>query len=158
EKAMEKIVAAYNERGRKMAELETRIKGLESELSAAQAATTAVTTEKDSTIATLRGQIADEQKNAEDHRTELEGTIAQLRGQLVERDGDVRKARDDASVEKRKFDQQKAVDDARISQLSRDTAFARDPHSTQPDGTILEVSDRLSTGWIDRGANQRLVR
>src|SRR6185503_5365091 len=35
EKALEKIVAAYDQRGSKLAELETRIKGLESELSAA---------------------------------------------------------------------------------------------------------------------------
>ena len=88
EKAMEKIVAAYNERGRKQAELETRIKGLESELAAAQAATTTVTTEKDSTIATLRQQIADEQKNAEEKKTELEGSVERLRGQLTERDGE----------------------------------------------------------------------
>jgi len=158
EKAMEKIVAAYNERGRKLAELETRIKGLESEVSAAQAATTQVTSDKDATIAGLRQSMADEQKNAEQHKQELESSLAQARAQLAERDGEVRKTREDAGAEKRRAEQQKAIDDARIAQLSRDTAFAKDPHSTQPDGRILEVSDRLGTGWIDKGANQRVVR
>jgi hypothetical protein len=158
ETAIEKIVAAYNERGRKLAELETRIKGLESELSAAQAATGQITADKDSTIADLRGQMADEQKNAEDSKQELEGRLVQLRTQLAERDGEVRKTREDAGLEKRRAEQQKAIDDARIAQLARDTLFAKDPHSTAPDGNILEVSDRLGTGWIDIGANQRVVR
>lgn len=158
ETALQKIVAAYDERGRKLAELETRIKGLESELSAAQAATAQVTADKDATIADLRQQVADEQKNAADSKQELESRLAQASAQLAERDGEVRKTREDASAEKRRAEQQKAIDDARIAQLARDTAFAKDPHSTQPDGRILEVSDRLRTGWIDLGANQRVVR
>jgi hypothetical protein len=158
ETALEKIVAAYNERGRKLAELETRIKGLESELAAAQAATAQVTADKDGTIASLRQQMADEQKNAEQTKSELESRLEQARAQLAERDGEVRKVREDAGAERRRAEQQKAVDDARIAQLARDTLFARDPHSTQPDGRILEVSDRLGTGWIDIGANQRVVR
>lgn len=156
--ALEKIVAAYDERGRKNAELETRIKGLESELTAAKAATDQVTADKDKTIAELRGQISDEQKNAQDRIQELEGTLEQVRGQVAERDGEVRKTREDATAERRKSEAQKAIDDARIAQLSADTKFARDPHSTAPDGSILEVSDRLGTGWINIGANQRVVR
>jgi hypothetical protein len=158
ETAIQKIVAAHDARARKVSELETRIKGLESEVAAAQAATAQVTAEKDATIADLRGQISDEQNNAEENKQELESRLEQLRAQLAERDGEVRKTREDASAERRKAEAQKAIDDARIAQLSRDTAFARDPHSTQPDGRILEVSDRLGTGWIDIGANQRVVR
>ncbi len=158
EKALEKIVAAYDQRGGKLAELETRIKGLESELSAAQAATAQIGADKDSTIAGLRQQMADEQKNAEQNKQELESRLEQARGQVAERDGEVRKTREDAGADKRRAEQQKAIDDARIAQLARDTAFAKDPHSTQPDGRILEVSDRLGTGWIDIGANQRIVR
>jgi hypothetical protein len=157
ESALPKILAAYNERGRKVAELDTRIKGLESELGAAQSATSQVSSEKDATIASLRQQMADEQKNAEQRVQELEGRIEQSRTQLAERDAEVRKARDEANVEKRRFDSQKAIDDARIAQLSSDTAFARDPFWRQPDGRVLEVSDRLGSGWIDIGANQRVV-
>src|SRR5688572_21173783 len=113
ESAIPKIIAAYDERGRKHAELETRIKGLESELSAAQAARDQVASEKDATIASLRQQMADEQKNAEQRVAELESRIEQSRTQLTERDGEVRKARDEAGQEKRRFDAQKAIDDAR---------------------------------------------
>lgn len=158
ESAIPKILAAFNERARKLAELETRSKGLESELTAAQAATAEVGSEKDTTIAGLRQQMADEQKNAEQRIQELESRIEQARTQLAERDGEVRKARDEAGLEKRRFDAQKAIDDARIAQLSSVTAFARDPFWRQPDGRVLEVSERLGSGWIDIGANQRVVR
>ncbi len=158
ETALPKILAAFADRGRKNAELETRIKGLESELAAAQTATSQVSSEKDTTIAGLRQQMADEQKNAEQRVAELESRLEQGRGQLTERDGEVRKAREDAALEKRRFDQQKAIDDARLSQLSEVTKFAKDPFWNAPDGRILEVSDRLGTGWVDIGANQRVVR
>jgi hypothetical protein len=158
ETALEKIVPAYNARARTIAELETRVKGLESELAAAQAATADVTTEKDATIAGLRQQMADEQTNAEARVTELEGRLEQTRSQLSERDGELRKAREDFVAERRRYEAQKAIDDARIGQLARDTTFARDPFWTQPDGKLLEVSDRLGSGWIDIGANQRVVR
>jgi NAD-dependent DNA ligase len=158
ESSIPKILAAFNERARKIGELETRVKGLESELSAAQTATTQVSSEKDATIAGLRQQMADEQRNAGERVTELESRIEQARTQLAELDGEVRKAREAAGQDKRRFEAQKAIDDARISQLSSVTAFARDPFWRQPDGRVLEVSDRLGSGWIDIGANQRVVR
>ena len=158
ETSLPKILAAFNVKTSKIAELETRIKGLESEVGAAQSATSTVTAEKDSTIAGLRQQIADETKNAEGRVAELESSLEQTRTQLSERDGELRKTRDDSVSERRKHEGQKAIDDARINQLALDTTFARDPHWTKPDGSILEVSDRLGTGWIDIGANQRVVR
>lgn len=158
QKSIPTIVAAFDDRGRKNAELETRIKGLESELSAAQAATAAITSEKDSTIATLRQEMADEQKNATERVAELESRLEQRATQLTERDGEVRKVREDALADKRRFEQQKAIDDARMAQLSDKTKFAENPFWSEPDGSILEVSDRLGTGWIDIGANQRVVR
>jgi hypothetical protein len=158
ETSLPKIQAAFDERGRKHAELETRIKGLESELAAAKAASEQIGSEKDTTIAGLRQQIADEQKNAEARVAELEGRLEQARTQVTERDGELRKVREDAGLEKRRFDQQKAVDTARMSQLSDVTRFAEDPFWREPDGRILEVSERLGTGWIDIGANQRVVR
>lgn len=158
ETALQKLPPAFADRGRKIAELETRVKGLESELSAAQASRDQIAAEKDATIASLRQQAADEQKNAEQRVQELEGRLEQARTQLAERDGEVRKAREEAGLDKRRFDAQKAIDDARIAQLSSITAFARDPFWRQPDGRVLEVSDRLGSGWIDIGANQRVVR
>lgn len=158
ETAMPKILAAFADRGRKNAELETRIKGLESELAAAQAGAAQITSEKDATIAGLRQQMADEQTNAEQRVAELEGRLEQSRTQLSERDGEVRKTREDAALEKRRSEQQKAIDDARLAQLSDVTKFAKDPFWNAPDGRILEVSERLGTGWIDIGANQRVVR
>ncbi len=158
ETALPKILAAFADRGRKNAELETRIKGLESELSAAQAAAAQIAADKDGTISGLRQQMADEQKNAEQRVAELEGRLEQGRSQLSERDAEVRKAREEAALDRRRFEQQKAIDDARLSQLSDVTKFAKDPFWNAPDGRILEVSERLGTGWVDIGANQRVVR
>jgi len=158
ESSLPKILAAYNERARKIAELETRIKGLESEVASAQTAAAQIGSDKDATIASLRQQMADEQKNAEARVQELEARFEQSRTQVAERDGELRKVREDSVTERRRFEAQKAIDDARISQLSSVTAFARDPFWKQPDGRVLEVSDRLGSGWIDIGANQRVVR
>ena len=158
ENSLPKILAAFSARGAKIAELETRIKGLESEVSSAQTAANQISSEKDSTIAGLRTQIADETKNAQQREQELEGRLEQLRTQLSERDGELRKTREDAALALREAGKVKAIDDARIAELSRVTAFAKDPFSNQKDASVLEVSERLGTGWIDIGANQRLVR
>jgi hypothetical protein len=158
ETALPKILAAFSARGAKIAELETRIKGLESEVAAAQTAANQISSEKDSTIGGLRTQIADETKNAQQRESELEGRLEQLRTQLSERDSELRKTREDALLALREAGKVKAIDDARIAELSRVTAFAKDPFSSQKDANVLEVSERLGTGWIDIGANQRLVR
>jgi hypothetical protein len=158
ESALPKILAAYSARGAKIAELETRVKGLTSEVSSAQAAVTQVTSEKDSTISDLRKQVADETNNAKSREQELEGRLEQMRTQLSERDGELRKVREDAALAVREAGRVKAIDDARIAALSETTKFALDPFSSQPDGKVLEVSEKLGTGWIDRGANQRVVR
>lgn len=158
ETALPKILAAFSARGAKIAELETRVKGLESEVASAQSAANQITSDKDSTISGLRQQIADETKNAQQREQELEGRLEQLRTQLSERDGELRKTREEAVLALREAGKVKAIDDARIAELSRVTAFAKDPFSSQPDASVLEVSERLGTGWIDIGANQRLVR
>ena len=158
ETALPKILAAYSARGAKIAELETRIKGLASEVSSAQTAVSQVTSDKDSTISGLRTQVADETKNAQAREQELEGRLEQLRTQLSERDGELRKVREDAALALREAGKAKAIDVARIAALSETTKFALDPFSTAPDGSVLEVSEKLGSGWIDRGANQRVVR
>jgi len=158
EKTLPTLVAAFGDLQRQVAEQQTRVKSLESELAAAQASVTSVTTAKDETIAGLRQQIADEQKNAEQRVSELESRLETQRTQLTEREAELRKAREDAGSEKRTFEKKENVYNARINALSDQTKFARAPFANQPDGSILEVSDRLGTGWIDRGANQRIVR
>lgn len=158
ETAMPRIVAAFGEEQRKSAELQTRIKSLEGELAAAQAATADVTAAKDATISTLQQQLADEQRNAQQRQTEIEGRMEGLRTQLTEREGELRASREEGLAAKRTFEAKEQIYVARNKQLSDDTKLLRAPFSDQPDGRILDVSERLGTGWIDRGANQRIVR
>lgn len=158
ELAIPKILAAYAERGRQIAELQTRVNSLQSEVSAAQSATAQVTSDKDGTITGLRQQVADEQRNAQDREKELEGRLEALRGQVADRDSELRKVREEAATTKRSHEERERILMARINQLSDDTKLIRGEYANVPDGEILEVSDRLGTAWINLGANQRIVR
>jgi septal ring factor EnvC (AmiA/AmiB activator) len=158
DKAIPKILAAYAERGRQIAELQTRNNSLQSEVSAAQQATAQVTSDKDGVISGLRQQVADEQNNAKNREQELEGRLEALRTQVADRDSELRRVREEAAATKRAHDERERILMARINQLSDDTKLIRGEYATVPDGEILEVSDRLGTGWINLGANQRIVR
>jgi hypothetical protein len=81
-----------------------------------------------------------------------------LRTQLTEREGELRSSREELASTTRTFSDKERVYQARNKQLSDDTRLLRAPFSDQPDGSVLEVSERLGTGWIDKGANQRIVR
>ena len=158
ESVMPKIIAAFNERNRKVAELETRITSLEGEVSARDQAVRDVTSQKDGTIASLRQELSDEQSNAQQRESELQERLDTALEQVSERDQELRSARAEAQDKERGFLAQKRIDDARISELTRLTSFAREPFASFPDGNVIEVSDSLNLGWIDLGANQRLTR
>lgn len=158
ELAMQKIVAAFNDRAQKIAELETRIQTLQSEIQTANESTTNVEKQKDEVINGLRQQVADEQKNAQQRETELESRLEAMRTQLGERDSELRQVREEAQLASRAFGEKERVLMARNSELSEKTKFATSPFANEPDGKVLEVSDRLQLGWVDRGANQRMSR
>jgi hypothetical protein len=153
-----KITASYNARGREIAELKSRVQTLESEVSVAGNTLRQVTSDKDQQIAALSQQLADEQQNAQRRQSDLEDRVAAANSQLSERDLELRTARAEAAAEKRQADLEMRGLGTRIADLSEKTAFAREPFSNYPDGAVIDVSDELSLGWIDIGANNRLTR
>jgi len=157
ENALPKVLAAYDARGAKIAELETRAETLTSEIQAAQSALSSVQQEKDRTIADLRSQLADEQQNAANRQKELEGRLSGQQQLVADRDSELRSVRDGFENAQRGWNREKNLYEARIANLVEMTGFARPEFASNADGTILDVSRKLSLAWIDIGANQRLT-
>ncbi len=157
ETALPKIRAAFDARGVKIAEVETRVQTLQNEVQAAQEALARVQGEKDQVIADLRSQLADEQQNAAKRQQELEGRLQEQQKLVADRDSELRSLRDQMESSQRSFDKEKNLLNSRIAALANTTIFATPEYANNPDGKVLEVSRRLNIGWIDLGANQRLT-
>jgi hypothetical protein len=153
-----KIIAAYNQKNRELAELRARTQTLEGEVAAARQATTNIETDKNNTVAQLRQQIADEQQNAEQTTAELQQRLAAAQAQLSERDLELRQTRANAQQERRRLERELLAKDTRINELARLTRPLREPFNQYPDGRILATSTELNLAWIDLGANHRLTR
>ena len=151
-----KITAAYNERGRRIAELEGQIQTLQAEIQAAQQAAQQVASQHRETVSSLEQQLADEKSAAERRVSELEDRLSTAQDQVSERDQEVRNLRVASANEKRQLEDTVRLKEARILDLTQKTRFVRGDHANDPDGRIVEVSDRLNMGWVDIGARQRL--
>jgi len=158
ETALPKVTAAYNQRGRKISELETRIQTLENENTSVRSTTAQVQADKDQVITTLNQQLADEQQNAAQRQSELEDRLSTAQDQLSERDSELRRVRTDMVSAAREYDSEKRVFQTRIAALSDTVKFTKEPFASAADGKIIEVSRSLPVGWIDIGANNRLTR
>ena len=158
EEVLPKVTASFKQLARKVGELEARVATAESDLQAARNNVTTVSAEKDAIIAGLRQQVADDSQNATQRQQELETRLATQTDQLSERDLELRQARTQALEEKRSLEQEIRRLETRIGELAKATRFSREPFNQFPDGKVVEVSDALSLGWIDIGANQRLTR
>jgi len=158
ETVLPKLIAAYNERNRKVAELETRISSLEGDIAARDQTIGDVTRQKDDTISSLRSELSDEQSNAQQREGELQDRLDTALKQVSERDQELRVARSEAQDQIRALEAQKRIDEARLAELSRLTSFTKEPFASYPDGKVIEVAPSLNLGWIDLGANQRLTR
>ena len=158
ERAIPKIIAMYNARGAKIAELEARAQALENEVTVQRNAVAQVQTEKDAQIAQLRQQLADETQNLTSQKEEAERRLAAATTQLSDRDNELRQVRVDSQAARRTLEQELLKKNARIGELAEATKFAREPFNQYPDGKIIEVSDALNVAWIDLGANHRVTR
>jgi hypothetical protein len=158
ETAVPKVVAAFNQRGRKIAELESRVQTLESQLQVANSTVAQVTSEKDKLIAELRQQSADEQQNAASRESDLQARLDAATAQVSERDLELRQARAEGQRVERAGEQEASRLKTRINELTEVTKFSRAPFSDAPDAKVVAVSGALNLGWIDIGANQRVTR
>ena len=102
-------------------------------------------------------ELADQKSAAESRESELNDRLSTAQDQVSERDQEVRNLRVVSANEKRQLEDQVKLQDARILDLTQKTRFVRGDHANDPDGKIIEVSDRLNMGWIDIGSRQRLT-
>ncbi len=158
ESALPKVVAAYNQKVRDLAELRARVQSLESEVQAARKATTDVETEKNDEVAKLRQQLSDDTQNAQQQQQELQTRLTASQTQVSDRDLELRQAQAETLQQKRDYERRLLAAEARINELAKVTSFSREPFNQYPDGSVIEVSSALSLGWIDLGASQRLTR
>ena len=156
--ALPKVVAAYTARGRKVAELETRIQGLEADVTAANASVATIQTDKDKLISDLRQELEDEKQNAAQRESELQARLDTANEELSTRDSELRQTRAEMAELTRGFEDEVKLLQTRNANLAKDVGFTRQPYGDQPDGSVIEVSPKLGIAFIDIGATSRLAR
>ena len=158
EAMLPKIQGAFDAKDAVIAQLNTRIQTLESEVSAAKDSVNQIGTDKDGVIGELRSQYSDLEQRLADRESELERRLAASQDQLSERDADLRETVASAEEQARAATRVKRTLDARINALADATKLTREPFSELPDGSIVDVSDSTSYGYIDLGADHRVNR
>ena len=158
EHVLPKIQAAFEKERATIAELNTRIAGLESELEAAQQAMAEIRTQKDQLIAEGNQKYADLEQRLTERETDLERRLAAAQDQLSERDASLRETVAEAENQVRAHTRTVREKDARIGTLTDQTKLTRAPFSDMPDGSVVDVSPSTPYAYIDLGADQRVNR
>lgn len=148
----------YEARGQRIAQVESDVRRLESELATERQGRAADVRSKDTLIAQLRGELADAKSNAADRESELQATVASERSRVSALDQDLRNLRSELEVLQRAHNQELARYSARVDEQGRKLTFLAPGARDLPDAKVLAVSGKLGTAWIDVGAEQRAAR
>lgn len=148
----------YEARGQMIAELQSRVKQLESELATERQGRQADVRSKDSLIADLRSQLADEQRNAQDREAELQGRLTSVTQQVSSLDLDVRRLEQEMSGVRRAHSLEISALQAKLQEQGSKLGFLSPEQRDQPDGKVLAVSPLTGSAWIDVGSDQRVSR
>ncbi len=158
EEAWPKASAAYRDSLGKVKTLEAQIEDLRNQVSAANAATSSVTSSKDQKIRELEQQLADAQTNAQDERNELERQLSAARNQFSSADSSWKAAQAELADEKRARELDANAARTRTAALTRtlaeQTGLTKEIQG--PDGSVLATSASLGIAWIDLGAGDRV--
>lgn len=155
QEALAAATSAYEQRGREIADRDTRIQTLQGEVQAANRARQTVEAQKNQQIADLRQQLADAEQAATDRQTELEDRLTRSQQQTNDLQREKLQVQADMGDVVKQKDQFIRDLEARIASMGRKLAFLDEPNADQPDGEVLAVLDGV--GWIDLGAQQRLA-
>ena len=137
--------------------LRSDVQRLQSELQTEQDARTRDLAEKDTLIADLRGQLSDEQDNAEARQTELEDRLSTVEQQADELDTQKRQLERDLEEITRAAERNAENLAAIIADKSRRLAFMEGEAAEVKDGNVTAVSRELGVAWIDIGSHDRVV-
>ncbi len=155
------ILPAIRAERRKLAEridsLRSDVARLESELQTEKDARQTDLSTKDETIAELRGNLSDEQANAEERQTELEDRLATVEAQADELDQSKRELERELDDVVRAAGRSEEELVAALASARVQLAFTEGTRAEEADGTITSVSKELGLAWIDIGSLKRVV-
>ncbi len=149
-------IKAYKRATAELEEKRNRITTLEGELAQARRTESDITNAKNAELAALRQQLSDEADKFQRNQADNAKRLANAQQEAVDANNKLIEAGIEA--ENALAESASMLDEAqgRTAALSRTLALPKEPDTL--DGKVLSVSPKLSTGWIDIGANDRLAR
>ncbi len=141
----------------KIDSLSSNVAQLKSELQTEKDARSSDLAEKDTLITELRGNLRDEQANAEERQTELEDRLSTVEAQADELDQQKRTLERDLDEIARAAERDKGDLLAIIKSAKDKLAFTEGTAREEADAKIQSVSQALNLAWIDIGSHQRVV-
>ena len=153
---LKRAVPAYSARATRIADLESNVARLQTELTQKTAAQSTLAAAKDTQISELESQLTDLRQQTDGRQNDLENELASVRTTLGSTEGQVSQLRNEMDDQGRVHDAELAAKTVRLQEMGNKLAFLREPE--QADGRVLEVSIELNLAWIDIGKNDRLFR
>lgn len=150
------VKAAYNARVQEIRTLTDAKTQLEGEKKALEDGLRAAVAQKDTELENLRKQLNDEVNNGKQRESELESRVASLNTQRTELDAQLREQRGNLDKALRDFEAERQTFETKRKSDRKVLKFLEEPAAA--DGEVLQVSQDVSLGWINIGAQQRLAR
>jgi cell division septum initiation protein DivIVA len=156
EKAVQPVIDALRQKDTELSNLRTQLTNTEGRLSAAQQANQTISSELQGKLNKASQDYSDLEQQSGDEKARMENDIAQLRSTVNQLNSDLvsEKGSNDDLQETIKRDGIAAT--TRAAALNRQLKVLKE--TPGPDGEVLAVSRSLMTGWINRGAADRVSR
>jgi len=156
EKAIQPVIDALRQKDTEISNLKTQLANTEGRLGAAEQANRDISSDLQSKISKASQDYSDLEQQSGDEKTRLENDIAQLRSTVNQLNSDLisEKGTNDDLQATAQRDASAAT--TRAAALNRQLKVMKEEPG--PDGEVLAVSRVLMTGWINRGAADRVSR
>lgn len=156
EKAIQPVIDALREKDTELSNLKTQLTNTEGRLSAAQQANQNISAELQGKINKAAQDYSDLEQQAGDEKTRLENDVAQLRSTVNQLNSDLITEKGSIDDLQAQAQRDAAAATTRQASLNRQLKILKE--TPGPDGEVLAVSRGLMTGWINRGAADRVSR
>ena len=160
EESWPQAASSYQQTLNSIRTLEGQVADLRNQVSAANSATSSVTTTKDKSIRELEQQLADAQSNAQGERNDLERQLSAARNQFTSADASWKASQAELADEKRGrvTDGQAARTrhGALTRAISEQSGLSKEKQGH--DGEILATSASLNIAYLNLGASDRVSR
>ena len=157
ESAVAPAISAYRAAADEGQTLRAQLAQLQGDLAAANAAKSEQADAKDADLRAVQQELQDLQDTSQSRISDLEGRVAAANSRTSELDNQMRQVRSDTQSTVEERDRLIAALEIQVRRQASKLDFTRKDKSSRPDGAFLSVSKPLGVGWIDIGANQRLV-